>query len=112
MNIVLNNRELCDLELLLNGAYNPLTGYMTEAEYKAVCETMHLSDGNFFPLPINLCVDSDAVQHRELCLMDNTNYPLAKLVIDDKYQTDIDFEYWDAQIKHFIIVTKEKLRNT
>ena len=36
MNIVLNNRELCDLELLLNGGFNPLQGFLTEKDYLSV----------------------------------------------------------------------------
>ena len=42
MNIVLNNRELCDLELLLNGGFNPLQGFLTEKDYLSVLNEMHL----------------------------------------------------------------------
>jgi sulfate adenylyltransferase len=111
-NLVIDNKTLYDLECILGGYYYPLKTFMNKKDWISVCETMHLSDGNFFPLPINLCVDSDAVQHRELCLMDNTNYPLAKLVIDDKYQTDIDFEclqsYGTTDINHPYVKYKQQ----
>ena len=35
-NLVLNERQVCDLELLLNGAFNPLKGFMAQKEYTSV----------------------------------------------------------------------------
>ena len=31
--IVLSERQLCDLELIMNGGFSPLEGFMTRAEY-------------------------------------------------------------------------------
>lgn len=44
--IVLNQKQICDLELILNGALSPLVGYMTESEYESVLATSRLSDGS------------------------------------------------------------------
>ena len=54
--ITLSQRQLCDLELLLNGAFSPLTGFMTRAQYDPVVESMSLPDGILWPLPIVLDV--------------------------------------------------------
>ena len=45
-----------DLELLANGAYSPLTGFMSEEDYHGVLDHMHLANGLPFPLPVTLGV--------------------------------------------------------
>src|SRR4051794_32412141 len=40
----LTPRQFCDLELLLNGGFSPLTGFMKRADHDAVCDTMRLAD--------------------------------------------------------------------
>ena len=49
----LTDRQLCDIELLLNGAFSPLEGFLTQAEYDSVLETMRLPDGVLWPIPVN-----------------------------------------------------------
>ena len=46
MNIILNNRELCDLELLLNGGFSPLNGFLKEVDYLSVLKNMLLLISN------------------------------------------------------------------
>src|SRR5688572_32268568 len=50
----LTPRQLCDLELLLNGAFSPLTGFLRKAEYERVCQELRLPDGTLWPIPITL----------------------------------------------------------
>ena len=54
-NIVLDSRQLCDLDLLLNGSFAPVHTFMNEKDYHSVLENMHLTSGELFPLPITLC---------------------------------------------------------
>lgn len=49
-------RQACDLELLLNGAFSPLEGYLGQADYESVCERMRLVDGTLWPIPVVLDV--------------------------------------------------------
>ncbi len=53
----LTSRQMCDVELLMNGGFSPLRGFMTSAEYGSVCESMRLADGTLWPIPITLDVD-------------------------------------------------------
>ena len=52
----LTPRQLCDLELLLNGAFAPLEGVMDAAEYEGVVRAMRLPSGVLWPVPVTLDV--------------------------------------------------------
>ncbi len=45
----LTHRQVWDIELLLNGAFSPLDGFLGEADYTAACEQLHLADGTIWP---------------------------------------------------------------
>ena len=46
----LTPRQLCDLELLLNGGFSPLHGFMIQADYEHVCNEMRLASGILWPI--------------------------------------------------------------
>lgn len=50
----LTERQCHDLELLLNGGFSPLNGFMNKQDYEAVCAEMRLTDGTLWPIPIVL----------------------------------------------------------
>lgn len=52
----LTDRQLCDLELLLNGAFSPLRSFLGRADYESVCQRMRLADGTLWPIPVTLDV--------------------------------------------------------
>jgi len=52
----LTERQICDLELLLNGAFSPLEGFLNKDDYKAVVKDMRLTTGVLWPIPITLDV--------------------------------------------------------
>ncbi|MCK4874067.1 MAG: sulfate adenylyltransferase [Phycisphaerales bacterium] len=51
-------KQSCDLELIANGGYSPLEGFMGQADFQAVCKDMTLADGTVWAIPILLAVDS------------------------------------------------------
>jgi len=51
-----------DIELLLNGAFSPLDGFLTKKEYDSVCERMRLQDGTLWPMPITLDVSESLAE--------------------------------------------------
>ena len=55
----LTSRQICDLELLMNGAFSPLEGFMSETEYNRVCNEMRLLNGTLWPVPITLDVTEE-----------------------------------------------------
>jgi len=90
--IVLDHRHLCDLELLLNGAFSPLDGFMQEADYREVVDRMRMSDGLLWPMPVNLDV-SEAIAAPlsvgdDVVLRDTQGTALAVLNVSDMFRPD------------------------
>jgi sulfate adenylyltransferase len=88
----LTPRQLCDLELLLSGGFSPLRGFMSRADYEAVCGTARLADGTLWPIPITLDVP-EAVAERlgaghTLALRDPEGVLLAALHVEDVWRPD------------------------
>ncbi|EAL92915.1 Sulfate adenylyltransferase [Aspergillus fumigatus] len=93
--IVLTERQLCDLELIMNGGFSPLEGFMNQKDYDSVCENVRLADGNLFSMPITLDVSQAVIDEGKLKpgsrvtlrdFRDDRN--LAILTIDDIYRPD------------------------
>jgi len=85
----LTPRQICDLELLMNGGFNPLKGFMGQADYDGVVADMRLADGSLWPMPITLDV-SEAFAGKvepgqDIALRDQEGVILAILSITDKW---------------------------
>jgi sulfate adenylyltransferase len=94
--ITLTQRQMCDLELLLTGAFSPLEGFMTQAQYDPVVEDMSLPDGTLWPIPIVLDVDAAVAEKLSpgdrVALRDNEGFMPAVLEVADVWQPDQDRE--------------------
>lgn len=88
----LTARQLCDLELLLNGGFNPLTGFLSQADYNSVLDNMRLENGALWPMPINLDVSkefADSIDEgKDIALRDPEGVIIATLSISDKWTPD------------------------
>ena len=88
----LTDRQICDLELLLNGGFSPLTGFMGKVDYESVCTNMRLHEGTLWPLPITLDVTDDVAdkvqEGNKLVLRHPEGIMLAVLHIEDKWKAD------------------------
>jgi sulfate adenylyltransferase len=60
--LVVGERELSDLEMLTVGALSPLTGFVGEADYVSILETIHLSDGLAWSIPVTLSLTDEDVK--------------------------------------------------
>lgn len=90
--IALNERQLCDLELLASGVFSPLTGFMVRSDYESVLDRMRLQSDILWPLPICLDVSETAAQSLEagqsLALRDPEGFLLAVMHIEDIWPVD------------------------
>jgi len=90
--LALGTRQLCDLELLLSGAFSPLEGFLGRTDYNGVVEDMRLADGTLWPMPITLDVDeafsANLSRGSEVVLRDGEGVPLAVLEVQDVYWPD------------------------
>ncbi len=88
----LTPRQICDLELLMNGGFAPLKGFLSEADYNGVVKDMRLADGTLWPMPINLDVSEEFSKSLELgqdiALRDQEGVILATLTVTDRWTPD------------------------
>jgi sulfate adenylyltransferase len=84
--LMLDDRQLGDLELLLSGAYAPLTGFMGAKDVAAVTERGTLADGTSWPIPVTLDVRRDVLPRQavHVVLADPEGTPLAVLEIAER----------------------------
>ena len=83
----LTERQICDIELLLNGSFAPLTGFLGEADYQSVLKELRLEDGSLWPMPITLDVDEDFAKEvsigEKITMRDHEGFAIAVLTISD-----------------------------
>ena len=88
----LSPRQICDLELILNRGFYPLTGFLSQADYESVLQDMRLADGSLWPMPITLDVTApfadELIVGDELALRDQEGVILAIMTISDKWVPD------------------------
>ena len=95
--ILLNDRQICDLEMILCGAFSPLQGFMDERDYKRVLNDMRLYDGTLWPLPVTLTVKEDSYATGETVILCNQDHGhLASMTITDIYRPNIQQECLNA----------------
>ena len=89
----LTPRQMCDIELLLNGAFSPLEGFLTEEEHASVCEKMRLPGGVLWPIPITLDVSEAFAENladgAQIALRDPEGVLIATLSVSSVYRPDL-----------------------
>ena len=92
LSVSLNQRQLCDLELLMCGGLSPLSGFMTQAVYESVTDKLCLPDGTLWSIPITFDVPAaqagKIAPGQQLALRDDEGFMLAILTVADKWQPD------------------------
>ena len=88
----LTARQICDLELLMNGGFYPLKGFLGREDYDSVVETMRLADGSLWPMPITLDVSEEFAagleEGQDIALRDQEGVILATMTVTDIWTPD------------------------
>ena len=94
--VALNQRELADLEMIGCGAMSPLEGFMGEADYRSVVDSMRLANGLVWSIPVVLSAksqeDRDLKPGSRAALVDGAGRALAVMDIEDRYEVDHEYE--------------------
>ncbi|MEK7543649.1 MAG: bifunctional sulfate adenylyltransferase/adenylylsulfate kinase [Patescibacteria group bacterium] len=90
----LSERSMQDLELLATGAFSPLSTFMTRNDYHRVIESMRLSNGTLFPIPITLPLSNDRsiLKNKKITLRNQFNEIIAVMSVQDIYKRDFKKE--------------------
>jgi sulfate adenylyltransferase len=85
-------RTLSDLEMISTGVFSPLTGFMDREDYESVVETMHLSNGLVWSMPIVLSASEDEAnglgEGDEVAITDGEGRIVATVIVTDRYTYD------------------------
>jgi len=88
----LTPRQVCDLELLMNGGFSPLRGFMGRRDHESVCASMRLTSGELWPIPVVLDLPEAAARNLGpnaiLALRDTEGVMLAALHVEEIWQPD------------------------
>ena len=104
----LTDRQLCDLEMIMDESFSPLKGFMNKENYELVVHKMRLKNTSLFPLPITLDLSeefaSSVKDQKAINLIDTEGFSLAILVIEDIWEPDLKEEamhvYGTTDVKH------------
>ena len=92
----LNQRQLCDLELILTGGFSPLTGFMGQKDYERTLSEIRLQSGEIWPIPITFDVQEAFARSlnpdESIALFDIEGFPVAILRVSDIWQPDRTIE--------------------
>ncbi len=88
-----SSRERGDIIMLGIGGFTPLDGFMSQADWRSVCDDMRTAAGLFWPIPITLSTDqgtADAIAvGQEIALVDpDDGHCLAIQRVSEKYRID------------------------
>jgi sulfate adenylyltransferase len=92
----LSPRQICDLELLANGGFSPLSGFLGRADYESVCASMRLADGTLWSIPVVLDLPEEVAdglkEGMSLALRDPEGVMLAAIEVSELYRPDREQE--------------------
>ncbi|MBW1744349.1 MAG: sulfate adenylyltransferase [Deltaproteobacteria bacterium] len=100
--VEISPRENGDLLMMGIGAFSPLDGFMTKADWKGVCENFLTSDGTFWPVPVTMSCskeDADAINEGdEIALVDPAlNEVRATMKVTEKFEMTAADKKWECE---------------
>lgn len=99
--IEITSRAKGDLIMMGIGGFSPLTGFMDKANWKSVCETMLMTDGTFWPLPVTLDITTDDAKEvkagQEVALVRKGEI-MATMKVEEVYEMTEADKKWECEL--------------
>ena len=112
--IELDERQLCDVELIMQGGFSPLTGFMNEDDYKSVVNDLKLTNGLIFGLPVVFDTEDENIVPGKKVLLTYKQVPIATFDVSSKYLPNKPLEakkcYGTSSIEHpaVLMITNDR----
>ena len=100
--LALDWQQLCELELLMTGAYSPLRAYMTRSQCDKVTAKSQLDDGSFWPVPVTLTSKVSLTMGKaggRVALRDGEGFMLAVLTVSEVWQNLAGLSCYGGEIE-------------
>jgi sulfate adenylyltransferase len=99
--IQISARAKGDLIMMGIGGFSPLSGFMTKADWKGVCEKFTMADGTFWPVPVTLdCgkADADAIKVGDEIALENDGVIYATMKVSEKFEMTEADKKWECEL--------------
>src|SRR5215207_8101755 len=90
--LTLTARQAADFELLANGGFAPLRGFLGSGEHRSVCEDMRLASGEIWSIPITLATALECSVGDVVELSAPNGKALGRLTVEEIYERDVELE--------------------
>jgi sulfate adenylyltransferase len=91
--LTLSARQTADFELLANGGFAPLEGFMGFEDWKSSVESMTLAGGEeVWPIPVVLATDLEAAEGDVVALSASNGKPLGRIRVSEVFERDVTKE--------------------
>jgi len=88
LSLTLSERHTADFEMIANGGFAPLRGFMGSDDWARVTDEMRLASGEYFSIPITLATDLDCVVGDVVGLTSDEGKPLGRLTVEEVFERD------------------------
>ena len=99
--IEISARAKGDLIMMGIGGFSPLSGFMTKADWKGVCEKFQMADGTFWPVPVTLdCdkADADKIKVGDEIALEHKGTVYATMKVSEKFEMTEADKKWECEL--------------
>ncbi len=88
LSLTLSERHTADFEMIANGGFDPLRGFMGSEDWRRVTDEMRLASGEYWSIPITLATDLDCAVGDSVELHADDGKPLGRLSVEEVFERD------------------------